>query len=194
VRRKRTRWRSRTAGIDPDRFVFLDEVGAHTALTRLDGRAPRGERLVGRVPLSRWQMTTLISAIRRGGVVAPFLFAGATDEMAFRTYVEAVLVPVLRPGDIVVLDRLAAHRVRAVGRAIRKVGASVWYLPPYSPDYNPIENIWSKVKGLLRQAAARTTEALWEAIAQALRAVTAKDCQNSFAHCGYSATPGCEAL
>ena len=194
MRRKRTRWRSRTAGIDPDRFVFLDEVGAHTALTRLDGRAPRGERLVGRVPLSRWQMTTLISAIRRGGVVAPFLFAGATDEMAFRTYVEAVLVPVLRPGDIVVLDRLAAHRVRAVGRAIRKVGASVWYLPPYSPDYNPIENIWSKVKGLLRQAAARTTEALWEAIAQALRAVTAKDCQNSFAHCGYSATPGCEAL
>src|SRR6516225_3905497 len=194
VRQKRARWRSRTFGIDPDRFVFLDEIGAHTALTRLRGRAPRGQRLVDRVPLGHWQMTTLISAIRRGGVLAPFVFLGATDEAAFRTYVEAVLVPALRSGDIVVLDRLAAHRVRAVGRAIRKVGASVWYLPPYSPDYNPIENIWSKVKAWLRQAAARTTEALWEAIAQALRAVTAKDCQNSFAHCGYSATPGCEAL
>lgn len=194
VRRKRRRWRSRTTGIDPNRFLFLDEMGAHTALTRLYGRAPRGERLVGSVPLGRWQMTTLISAIRRGGVLAPFVFTGATDEMAFRTYVEAVLVPVLRPGDIVVLDRLPAHRVGAVGRAIRKVGASVWYLPPYSPDCNPIENIWSKVKAWLRQAAARTTEALWEAMAGALRAVTAQDCQNSFAHCGYSATPVCEAL
>jgi transposase len=194
VRHKRAIWRGRSAGIDPRRWVFLDEVGAHTSLTRLYGRAPRGQRLVGAVPQGTWQTTTLISAIRQEGVIAPFVFRGATDEAAFRTYVEQVLVPALRPGDIVALDNLAAHRVPWVARRIRKAGAGVWYLPPYSPDFNPIEKIWAKVKARLRQAAARTTEALWDAIAEALRAVTAEDCANSFAHCGYPATPKCEML
>ena len=138
--------------------------------------------------------TTLLSAIRRDGVAASLAFPGATDEMAFRTYLERVLVPALRPGDIAVLDNLGAHRVGAVARTIRKAGAGVWYLPPYSPDFNPIEKVWAKVKALVRKAKARTTEALWAAIAQALEAVTPEDCQGCFAGCGYHATPECETL
>jgi transposase len=194
VRHKRAIWRGRTRAIDPGRFVFLDEVGTHTALTRLYGRAPTGERLYDALPQAHWKMTTLIAAIRREGVVAPLVFEGPTDEAAFLTYVEQVLVPCLRPGDIVVLDNLAAHRVKGVARRIRQAGAGVWYLPPYSPDYNPIEQIWAKVKVWLRKAKARTTEALWDAIGPALAAVTAEDCSNSFAHCGYPATLECNAL
>jgi transposase len=194
VRHKRATFRGRAARVDSDRFVFLDEMGAHTALARLYGRAPRGERLVGRVPQAHWEMTTLVSAVRRGGVVASLVFPGATDEAAFRTYLERVLVPALRPGDLVVLDNLAAHRVGAVARAIRKAGAGVWYLPPYSPDFNPIEKVWAKVKALLRKVAARTTEALWDAIGQALQAVTAQDCHGCFESCGYHATPACKTL
>jgi transposase len=194
VRHKRATYRGRAAGVDPGRFVFLDELGAHTALTRLYGRAPRGERVVGRVPQAHWQTTTVIGAIRQVGVVAALALEGSADEAAFQAYVEQVLVPALRPGDIVVLDRLQAHRGPKVARAIRKAGAGVWYLPPYSPDFNPIEKIWAKVKAWLRKAGARATEALWEALAQALQAITAQDCENSFAHCGYPATPGCEML
>jgi transposase len=189
VRHKRACFRGRAARIDPDRFVFLDETGANTAMTRLYGRAPVGQRLVEAVPQAHWEATTLIAAVRRDGLCAPFAFAGATDEAAFLTYVERVLVPSLRPGDIVVMDNLAAHKVAGVARAIRKVGAGVWYLPPYSPDFNPIEKIWAKVKALLRQAKARSTPAVWDALGPVLAAVTAEDCRNSFAHCGYPATP-----
>jgi len=163
-------------------------------MTRRYGRAPRGERLVGSVPQAHWEMTTLVSAIRCDGVVASLVFPGSTDEVAFCTYVKQVLIPALRPGDIVVLDRLAAHKVRAVARAIRQAQAGVWYLPPYSPDFNPIEKIWAKVKALLRKAAARTRAALWEALGAALAAVTAADCQGCFAFCGYHATPECKPL
>lgn len=194
MRHRRATFRGRAAGIDPGRFVFVDETGTHTALTRLYGRAPRGARLIAAVPEAHWRTTSLVSAIRHDGVAAALAFEGATDEAAFLAFVRGQLVPALRPGDIVVLDNLAAHKVGAVARAIRRAGAGVWYLPPYSPDLNPIEKIWAKVKALLRTAAARTTAALWEAIGQALRAVTAQDCRNSFAHCGYHATPECNAL
>jgi len=157
-------------------------------MTRLYARAPRGQRAVGAVPQGTWETTTVASAIRRDGVVASLVFNGATDAPAFRTYIDEVLVPALRPGDIVVLDHLAAHKAPGVARAIRRAGAGVWYLPPYSPDYNPIEKVWAKVKVHLRKAGARTTAALWDATADALRAVTAQDCENSFAHCGYPAT------
>src|SRR5262245_32503596 len=163
-------------------------------MTRLYGRAPRGQRLVESVPEGTWETTTLVSAIRRDGVVGSLEFPGATDTLAFRTYLDRVLIPALRPGDIVVLDNLPAHRAGAVARAIRKVGAGCWYLPPYSPDLNPIEKIWAKVKALVRKAKARTTEALWGAIAKALAAVTAQDCRGCFAFCGYHATPECETL
>jgi transposase len=174
--------------------VFLDETGLSTALTRLYGRAPRGQRLVESVPEGNWEMTTLVSAIRRDGVVGSLEFPGATDTLAFRTYLDRVLIPALRPGDIVVLDNLQPHRAGAVARAIRRAGAGCWYLPPYSPDLNPIEKIWSKVKALVRKAKARTTKALWDAIARALQAVTAQDCRGCFAFCGYHATPECETL
>src|SRR5262249_59824410 len=137
VRHKRATFRGRAARIDWDRFVFLDEMGADTALTRLYGRAPRGQRVVGHVPQGAWEATTLLGAIRRTGVVGSVVFEGATDAAVFRTYIEEVLVPALRPGDIVVLDNLAAHRAAAVARAVRRVGAGVWDLPPDSPDYNP---------------------------------------------------------
>jgi len=169
-------------------------MGAHTALTRRYGRGPRGQRVVGRVPQGRWEHLTVLSAIRRDGVVAPLVYAGGTDEAAIATYVAEGLRPALRPGDIVVLDRLAAHRVPAVTRALRRAGIGVWYLPPYSPDFNPIEKIWAKVKACLRKAAARTKEALLEAIGQALQAVTAQDCQGCFEACGYHATPMCKPL
>ena len=188
VRRQRAAFRGRAARVDRNRFVFLDETGTNTALARLYGRAPRGERAVGHVPAARWETSTLIAAIRSDGVVGSLVFRGATDTLAFRTYVDEVLVPALRPGDIVVLDNLKVHQADAIARAIRKVGAGVWYLPPYSPDFNPIEKVWSKVKALLRKAAARTTEALWEAIGRALEEVTAKDCQGCFEFCGYHAT------
>jgi transposase len=163
-------------------------------MTRLRGRAPCGQRLVDKVPHGNWQMTTLIAGIRADGVVAPFALTGAMDAATFESYIEQILVPCLRPGDIVVLDRLSAHRGRAVGRAVRKVGAGLWYLPPYSPDYNPIEMIWSKVKGALRGVKARTTELLWEALPAAVKTVTGQDCRHCFRHCGYSATLVREAL
>jgi transposase len=163
-------------------------------MTRLYARAPRGQRAAGAVPQGTWQTTTLVSAIRRDGVVASLVFNGPTDAGAFQTYAAQVLAPALRPGDIVVLDNLAAHKAPGVTRALRRAGARVWYLPPYSPDYNPIEKVWAKVKAHLRKAEARTSEALWDATADALRAVTAQDCENSFAHCGYPATPKCEML
>jgi transposase len=163
-------------------------------MTRLRGRAPRGERVVDKVPLVGWKMTTLIAATRRDEVIAPIAFEGATDEGMFLAYVEQALIPRLRPGDIVVMDNLAPHRVSAVARRIRKAGAGCWYLPPYSPDYNPIEKIWAKIKAFLRKAKARTREALYQAFGAALDVVTAQDCQNSFAHCGYPATFECKAL
>jgi transposase len=194
VRHKRASFRGRAAGIAADRFVFLDETGVNTAMARLYGRAPRGERLVGKVPQAHWQMTTQLAGIRADGVVAPFAMTGAMDGLTFEAYGEQILPPCLRPGDIVVLDRLPAHRRGAVARAIRRAGAGLWYLPPYSPDDNPIEKIGAKVKARLRQAAARTQEALYEALRQAVSAVTAQDCQHCLAHCGYQATPVCEPI
>src|SRR5262249_52272781 len=151
VQAQRQHWWERLARVDPARLVFIDETGAHTALARLYGRALRGQRVVDRVPQGHWPMNTLVSALPQDGVVAALVFEGATDTAAFETYVEQVLVPALRPGDIVVWDNLAAHKGAAVRRAVAQAGAEVWELPPYSPDYNPIEQLWSKVKAWLRK-------------------------------------------
>jgi transposase len=172
--------------------VFLDEVGAHLGLTPAYGRAPAGRRVAGAVPQAHWQMTTLVSAVRLTGVVASLAFEGATDEAAFRVYVEQVLVPALRPGDIVALDNLKPHKAVWVARVIEAAGAQAWYLPPYSPDFNPIEKLWVKVKAHLRRAEARTPEGLLEAFARALREVTPEECQGFFEVCGYHATPNCK--
>ena len=157
-------------------------------MTRLYGRAPLGERVVEAVPHGRWSTTTILSAIRLGGVAAAMLTEGATDSAVFRGFVEWQLVPALRPGDMVVMDNLAAHKRAEAIALIEAAGAEVRFLPPYSPDLNPIEMAWAKVKARLRRAAARTTAALYEAVADALRAITPDDCRGFFRACGYRDT------
>ena len=172
---------------DLDQFVFLDESSAKTNMTRLYGRAPVGQRCYFAAPQGHWHTTTLLSAMHCTGVMedASIVFDGPTDAIVFRSYVEQCLAPSLRVGDIVVMDNLASHKVAGVREAIEGVGASVWYLPPYSPDLNPIEKLWSKVKAWLRRAAARTVEELIEAVGDALRTVDADECLNYFRSCGY---------
>ena len=171
-----------------DQFVFLDESSAKTNMTRLVGRAPVGQRCYFSAPHGHWKTTTLLSAIRCTGVIedASIVFDGPTDAIVFRSYVEQCLAPSLRAGDIVVMDNLASHKVEGVREAIDHVGASVWYLPPYSPDLNPIEKMWSKVKTWLRRVAARTVEGLIQAIGEVLRAVDADECRAYFRSFGYA--------
>ena len=185
---RRQGWHEQLKGVDPQRLVFIDESGAKTNLTRTRGRAPRGQRVVERVPHGHWQTTTVISAVRATGPCAPFVVNGPTDSDVFRCYVRHVLVPELKRGDVVVLDNLRPHKASGVREMIEAAGAALLYLPPYSPDLNPIENMWSKVKRFLRSAAARTYETLVEAIAASLRTIGAGDCIGFFRHCGYLAT------
>jgi transposase len=155
-------------------------------MTRLRGRAPRGQRLVASCPHGHWQTTTMISSVRLDGTSACMTVEGATNTEVFQAYVREILVPTLRSGDIVVLDNLGAHKNEATLALISAVGAQTRFLPAYSPDLNPIELMWSKVKALLRAAEARSESALLQAIAHALAAVTANDAKGWFAHCGYS--------
>jgi transposase len=171
-------------GLDPDHLVFIDESSAKTNLTRLRGRAPRGQRVKALAPYGHWQTTTMLCGLRLGGATAPMLLPGAIDGAAFREYVRQVLAPSLRAGDIVVMDNLATHHAPGVLDAIQAAGASVVFLPPYSPDFNPIEMMWSKVKQGLRSRAARTFEGLCHAMARAIAAVTPSDSVGYFAHCG----------
>jgi len=176
------------ASADPAKVVVIDESGVTTAMTRARGRAPRGERVHGAVPGGHWKVTSVIGAIRGGdvgGVTAAMTIEGATDADAFRAFVDRVLLPQLRPGDLVVMDNLSSHKAAGVREMIESAGAKLRNLPPYSPDLSPIEKCWSKVKQFLRSAAARTADALNDAIAAALRAVTAFDARGWFAHCGY---------
>ena len=185
MKRQRGAWWHEIAGLDLGRFVFLDESGAKTNMTRLYGRTFGGQRVVDTVPHGHWCTTTMLSSIRLDGTTAAMVIEGATDAAVFRAYVDHVLVPSLRPGDIVVMDNLAPHKVPGVAEAIASVGATAWYLPPYSPDFNPIEKMWSKVKAFLRKAKARTPEALLDAIATALRTVSASDAAGWYQSCGY---------
>jgi transposase len=173
-RRKRRLFRKKFAGVDPERLIFVDETGANTAMTRTHGRAPKGERVPGAVP-GFWTSLTLICGLRLSGVTAPLVFQGSTDTAAFETYVEQALVPQLHPGDVVIWDNLKPHKVKSVLEAIEGAGARLIPLPPSSPDYSPIEEMFSKVKGALKSAAARTTEAVTDAIGTALRDVTSQD-------------------
>lgn len=167
--------------------MFLDETGATTKMARRHGRAPRGERLRCSVPHGHWKTTTFIGGLRLSGMTAPMVLDGPMTGGWFLAYVEQVLVPTLAPGDIVILDNLAAHKSAAARTAIETAGARLLFLPPYSPDLNPIENAFSKLKALLRKAAARTVEQLWKAIAQAIDAFTPSECANYFAAAGYDA-------
>jgi transposase len=186
IARARRNWRRQQTSFDPARLIFLDESSAKTNMTRLRGRAPRGQRVHDSAPHGHWNSTTVIGAMRMDGSTACMAIEGATDTEVFRAYVSEVLCPILRPGDLVVMDNLAPHKSEPTLALIRQTGAEVLFLPAYSPDLNPIEQMWSKVKNKLRSLQARTRESLLEAIGQALAGITAQDTLNWFAHCGYN--------
>jgi len=165
--------------------VFVDETGAKTNMARRRGRSPRGTRLRAAVPWGHWNTTTLVAGLRSTGLTAPMLLDGAINGPAFKAYVEQVLAPSLNPGDIVILDNLASHKVAGVRDAIKAAGAHLLYLPPYSPDLNPIEQAIAKLKALLRKAAARTVEELWAAIADAIDQLQPEECRNYIRNAGY---------
>ena len=165
--------------------MFIDETGTSTKMARRYGRSPRGERCRAPVPHGHWKTTTFTAGLRLNGLVAPWLLDGPMDGEAFLVYVRRVLVPDHTPGDIVIMDNLPAHKVSGVREAIEAAGATLLYLPPYSPDFNPIEMAFSKLKALLRKAATRTIEDLWAAVATILDAFTPEECINYFAAAGY---------
>lgn len=182
---QRQRWRVWQRYMDAERFVFVDETGATTNMARRYGWGPRSERLVDAAPWGHWRTTTFVAGLRAEGMVAPMVLDGPMDGPAFRAYVEQVLVPELRERDVVVLDNLPAHKVAGVREAIRAAGASTMYLPPYSPDLNPIEQAFAKLKALLRKAGARTRDALWDTLGALLEAFSPAECRNYLANCGY---------
>jgi transposase len=185
VLNRREAWFEQQLDLDPDRLVFVDESWASTNMARRYGRCLRGERLRMAVPHGHWKTTTLISGMRSTGVVAPFVIDSPVNRVIFEAWVEQALVPELRPGDIVVMDNLSSHKGPAVQALIEVVGAQLLYLPPYSPDFNPIENLFAKIKALLRKEAARTIDTLWGAIGRIIESVTPTECQNMFAAAGY---------
>ena len=174
--------------LDPDRLVFIDETWASTNMARTHGRAPRGHRLRAPVPFGHWKTTTFVGGLRRSGLVAPMVLDGPISRDAFEAYVEQVLVPDLRPGDIVIMDNLSSHKGPRVRALIEHAGAALRFLPPYSPDFNPIAKAFSKLKARLRKAAERTVDALWTAIGRLIDLFTPRECDNYFAACGYDAT------
>jgi len=182
----RAAYQQRTATLDLQRMKFVDEAGVNLAMTRLYGRAPRGERSVGTIPLNYGANITLMGALGIDGLQAVMAVEGATDADAFRTYVKQVLGPTLAPGDIVVLDNLSAHKAPGIQQALARRRARLLYLPPYSPDLSPMELCLSKVKTALRAAKARTRMALDATLQQVMKTVTAIDAQNWFRHCGYA--------
>jgi len=165
--------------------VFIDETWAKTNMARTHGRCPRGERLRMGAPHGHWKTTTFVGALTLRGMIAPFVITGPINRDAFETYVEKVLVPELRPGDIVVMDNLSSHKGPRSRALIEAAGASLLFLPPYSPDFNPIENAFAKLKAMLRKAAERTVDALWAAIGRIADAFTPAECANYFSACGY---------
>jgi transposase len=186
VQAARQLWHEHLKDVPIEKLVFIDESAAKTNMTRTRGRAPRGVRVIEKVPHGHWATTTMISGVRSTGPCAAAVVTGATDSEIFLAYVEHVLVPELTEGDVVVLDNLQPHKAKGVREMIEAAGAKLLYLPPYSPDFNPIENMWSKVKQYLRSAAARTFDALQEAVTSALNTITPDDCVGYFRHCGYA--------
>ena len=185
VARRRAQWTKYQDRVEPERLVFIDETWTKTNMAPLRGWAPRGKRLVAKVPHRRWKTTTFVAALRLNRIEAPWLLEGPIDGESFRTYVARVLVPTLRSGDIVIMDNLGSHKGKAVRDLIRSVGAKLFFLPKYSPDLNPIEQAFAKLKHLLRKAAARTVETVCAAIGEILGAFTPQECSNYFRNSGY---------
>ena len=185
VARRRAQWAKRQRTIDPERLVFIDETWTTTNMEPLRGWAPQGERLVAKVPHGHWKTMTFVASLRRDRIEAPWLIDGPINGEGFRTYVEKVLVPTLQPGELVIMDNLGSHKGQAVRQAIRSAGAKLFFLPKYSPDLNPIEQVFAKLKHLLRKAAAPNLEAVVAAVGELLSAYTAPECANYFANAGY---------
>ena len=176
--RKRVRWKTYQGRVDPRRLVFIDETWAKTNMAPLRGWAPKGQRLKAKVPFGHWKTMTFVAALRHDRIDAPWVLDGPINRDSFRTYVEQVLVPTLGPGDIVVMDNLGSHKSRAVRTAIRAGGARLLFLPPYSPDLNPIEQVFAKLKHLIRKACERTIQATWRRIGDLLDHFPAAECAN----------------
>ncbi len=189
VQARRAAWTVERLGWEPQHLVFIDESGARTNLVRQYGRCLRGRRLVAYAPHGHWKTTTFVVALREVGLTAPMVLDGAMNGKAFLAYVQQVLTPTLQRGDLVVMDNLSSHKAAGVRETIEQAGAKLLYLPPYSPDLNPIELAFSKLKWLLRSAAERTMEALWSRLGQLLDAFPAHQCRNYFRHCGYTVSP-----
>ncbi|MGA7940218.1 MAG: IS630 family transposase [Bradyrhizobium sp.] len=188
VARRRAQWQKYQGQIDPERLVFIDETWTKTNMATLRGWAPCGTRLTAKVPHGHWKTTTFLAALRYDRIEAPWVLDGPIDGESFTIYVEKVLLPTLQPGDIVIMDNLGSHKGKVVRALIRSVGAKLFFLPKYSPDLNPIEQVFAKLKHLLRKAAARTVEAVWAAIGQALTAFMPNECANYFENAGYAST------
>ncbi|MCW5712876.1 IS630 family transposase [Shinella sp.] len=188
VARRRLQWMAYQGRIDPARLVFIDETWTKTNMAPLRGWAPCGQRLPGKAPHGRWKTMTFLAALRHDRVTAPWLIDGPIDGQSFLQYVEEILVPTLKPGDIVIIDNLGSHKGKAIRKAIRAARAKLFFLPKYSPDLNPIEQLFAKLKHWLRKAATRTDDALCDAIARVLPLVSSAECANYFANAGYSAT------
>jgi len=175
-------------GLDPSRLVFLDESGVKTNMARRYGRAKKGERLVASIPHGHWKSLTFVAGLRADRIDAPWVLDGAMDGEAFLTYLRKILGPTLAEGDMVIMDNLPAHKVAGVRQTIEATGAKLLYLPPYSPDLNPIEMMFAKLKALLRKAAERTIEGLWQRTGSLLDQFTATECRNYLAKAGYAST------
>ena len=188
VARRREQWARYRHRIDPSRLVFIDETWTKTNMAPLRGWAPRGQRLKAKVPFGHWNTSTFVAALRHDRVEAPWFIDGPINGERFQLYVEKVLCPTLKPGDIVIMDNLGSHKGKAVRQAIRAVGAKLLFLPKYSPDRNPIEQFSAKLKHELRKAAARTYDALCSAIATTLNSLSQAECQNYIANAGYDQT------
>ena len=181
----REAWFESQADLDPQRLIFIDESGLSTKMARLRGWAPKGERCRAAVPHGHWKTITFVGALTLDGFIAPMLLDGPMDGECFRAWIEQMLAPALEPGDVVVMDNLSAHKVAGVKQAIEQRGASLLYLPPYSPDLNPIEMMFAKLKALLRKAKERTVDKLWDRIGVILGEFSPPECSNYFRHDGY---------
>jgi transposase len=185
VARRRAQWTKYQDRVEPERLVFIDETWTRTDMAPLRGWAPRGHRLTAKVPHGRWKTMTFLAALRHDRIEAPWFIEGPIDGESFRLYVEKVLLPTLRPGDIVIMDNLGSHKGKAVRQLIRSAGAKLFFLPKYSPDLNPIEQVFAKLKHLLRKAAARTVDAVCAAIGDLLQTFTPEECANYLTNSGY---------
>ena len=188
VQAARRTWSEAQPGMDLEKLVFIDETWISTSMTRHYGRAPRGQRCIASAPHGHWETTTFVAGLRHQQLTAPLVAEGPMDGEMFLAYVRQFLCPTLRPGDIVILDNLSSHKVAGVKQAIAAAGATLIYLPPYTPDLNPIEKLFAKLKALLRKAAKRSVEALWNEIGELLNTLSSTECTNYFASSGYVCT------